>query len=90
MPHLRFSCDHDGLPGDAAVKIGFVTILWSVILAAGVALVTAQAFMAPGPVRLSMRLSIPGLIILGAIVNAIYNRITIGHMLDDPPRPRRR
>jgi hypothetical protein len=28
---------------------------------------------------------IPALIILGAIANAIYNRITIGHALDDIP-----
>lgn len=70
------------------MRIGFVTILWTVILAIGVALVTARAFMQPGPLRLSMTLSIPVLLILGAIVNAIYNRITTGHMLESPPRRR--
>ena len=45
--------------------------------------------MSPGPVRLSFAFMIPALIILGAIANAIYNRITIGHALDDIPPVKR-
>jgi hypothetical protein len=70
------------------VRIGFVTVLWTVILAIGVALVAARAFLQPGPLRLSMTFSIPVLLIIGAVVNAIYNRITTGRMLESPPRRR--
>jgi hypothetical protein len=35
-----------------------------------------------------MTFSIPVLLIIGAVVNAIYNRITTGRMLESPPRRR--
>ena len=61
----------------------FGNVLWIVIGVIEVFLVTVRLLLPPGPVRLSLSLSIPALIILGAIVNAIYNRITLGHALDD-------
>lgn len=64
----------------------FANILWVVIAAIEIPTVVVRMFMTPSPLRLLMALSIPGLIILGAIINAIYNRLTTGHMLDAPPR----
>lgn len=66
----------------------FANILWTGIAAVEILLVVARMFMTPGPVRLSMALAIPGLIILGALVNALYNLVTTGHMLESPPRRR--
>ena len=65
--------------------LNFSNVLWLAIAAIELLLVTARFFMAPGPIRLSFAFMIPALIILGAIANAIYNRITIGHALDDIP-----
>ena len=70
--------------------LSFTNILWLAIAVAEVFLVTARMFMARGPVRLSFALLIPLLIILGAIVNAIYNRLTTGHAIDDLPAAKRR
>ena len=64
----------------------FATFLWAVIAAIELVLVFGRIFLQPGPVRLSMSLSIPLLFILGAVINAIYNRVTTGHILDAPPR----
>lgn len=72
------------------MKFNFPTILWAAIAVAELLLVVARMFLPPSPIRLSMGLSIPGLIILGAIANAIYNRFTTGHMLEAPPRPQMR
>jgi hypothetical protein len=66
------------------VVLNFSNVLWLAIAATEVILVTVRMFLHPGPVRLSLALSIPLLIILGAVANAIYNRITTGHALDDP------
>ncbi len=63
----------------------FSNLLWVAIAVIEAALVTARIFLHPGPVRLAMALLIPALIILGAIINAIYNRLTIGHVMDDLP-----
>ncbi len=71
------------------MELNFANILWAAIAVIDVALVAVRMVLEPGPVRLSVALSIPGLIILGALINAIYNRITTGHMLESPP-PRRR
>lgn len=68
------------------MKPTFATFLWTGIGIAEMLLVTARMFLPPGPLRLSMSLSIPGLIILGAAVNAIYNRITTGRALEAPSR----
>ena len=68
----------------------FSNLLWVTIAVMEAALVTARIFLHPGIIRLSMALLIPSLIILGAIVNAIYNRITIGHAVDDLPPGKRR
>jgi len=68
------------------VKASFANVLWTAIAAVEILLVVIRIFLPPSPIRLSMGLSIPGLIILGAIVNAIYNLVTTGHMLEAPPR----
>jgi hypothetical protein len=68
----------------------FSNVLWLAIAVIEAFLVTVRILLPPGPARLSMSLSIPALIILGAIANAIYNRITIGHALDDLPAAKRR
>ena len=70
------------------MELNFTNILWAGIGAVELFLVIARIFLHPGPVRLTMALAIPGLIILGAVANAIYNRFTIGHMLEPPPPPR--
>ena len=70
------------------MEFGFVTILWSAIAVVEAFLVVARIFLEPSPLRLSIALSIPALLILGALANAIYNRLTTGHMLEAPPRHR--
>ena len=67
----------------------FSNVLWLTIAVFEALLVTARMFMHPGPVRLAFALLIPLLIILGAIANAIYNRLTLGHALDDLPAAKR-
>jgi hypothetical protein len=69
--------------------LNFTNVLWLAIAVIEVLLVAARMFLPPGPVRLSMALMIPSLIILGAVANAIYNRLTIGHVLDDLPPGKR-
>ncbi|HXS42639.1 MAG TPA: hypothetical protein VN766_20755 [Stellaceae bacterium] len=64
----------------------FATILWSAIIVTDVALAVARMFMARGTLRLSFALAIPVLILLGALINAVYNRVTTGHALEAPPR----
>jgi len=71
------------------VILTFTNILWLAIAVLEAFLVTARMFMHPGLVRVTFALLIPFLIILGAIVNAIYNRITTGHMMDDWPAAKR-
>ncbi len=71
------------------MTLNFTNILWLAIAVLEAFLVTARMFMHPGPWRLTFALLIPLLIILGAIVNAIYNRITIGHAIDDLPAVKR-
>jgi hypothetical protein len=71
------------------VTLNFSNVLWLTIAVLEALLVTARMFMHPGPVRLTFALLIPFLIILGAIANAIYNRLTIGHALDDLPMAKR-
>lgn len=68
------------------MNAGFATILWTVIIVADIALLAARMFMPRGPLRLSFALAIPVLILLGALINAIYNRVTTGHALEGPPR----
>ena len=68
----------------------FTNILWLAIAALEALLVIARIFMHPGPVRVTFALMIPLLIILGAIINAISNRITTGHAIDDLPAAKRR
>jgi hypothetical protein len=77
-------------PEGEAVILNFTNILWLAIAVLEALLVTARMFMHPGPVRLTFALLIPLLIILGAIANAIYNRITTGHAIDDLPAIKRR
>jgi hypothetical protein len=72
-----------------AVTLNFTNILWLAIAVLEVFLVTARMFLHPGLVRLSFALLIPLLIIVGAIANAIYNRITTGHAIDDLPAAKR-
>jgi hypothetical protein len=72
------------------VTLNFSNVLWLAIAAIEAALVTARMFMHPGPMRLAFALLIPLLIILGALANAIYNRLTLGHAIDDLPAARRR
>jgi hypothetical protein len=69
------------------VKFNFPTLLWVAIAVLELVLVVARMFLSPSPIRLAMGLSIPGLILLAAIANAIYNRLTTGHMLEGTPRP---
>jgi hypothetical protein len=71
------------------VTLNFSNVLWLTIAVLEALLVTARMFMHPGPVRLAFALLIPLLIILGAIANAIYNRLTLGHALDDLPAAKR-
>ncbi len=71
------------------MTLSFSNILWLAIATLEVLLVTARMLMHPGPVRLMFALLIPLLIILGAIANAIYNRITTGHAIDDLPAAKR-
>jgi hypothetical protein len=72
------------------VTLNFSNVLWLTIAVLEAILVTARMFMHPGPVRLAFALLIPFLIILGAIANAIYNRVTLGHAIDDLPAAKRR
>jgi hypothetical protein len=72
------------------VTLNFSNVLWLTIAVLEALLVTARMFMHPGPVRLAFALLIPFLIIVGAIANAIYNRVTLGHALDDFPAAKRR
>jgi hypothetical protein len=67
------------------VGLNFTYLMWLAIAVIEVLLVAVRTVMSPGPVRLSLSLSIPALIIVGAIINAVYNRVTIGHALDDLP-----
>jgi hypothetical protein len=71
------------------VTLSFTNILWLAVAVLEAFLVTARMFMHPGPLRLTFALMIPLLIILGAIVNAIFNRITTGHAIDDLPAVKR-
>jgi hypothetical protein len=64
----------------------FATVLWTAIVGIDIVIAVARLFLPPGPVRLSMALTIPALILLGALINAIYNRITTGHALEAPPQ----
>jgi hypothetical protein len=68
----------------------FGNVLWVAIAVIEVFLVTVRLLLPPGPARLSLSLSIPALLILGAVANAIYNRVTQGHALDDLPTAKRR
>jgi hypothetical protein len=77
-------------PKAEPVVWNFSNLLWVAIAIIEAALVTARIFIHPGLVRLSMALLIPSLIILGAIINAIYNRLTIGHAVDDLPPGKQR
>lgn len=72
-----------------AVVLNFSNVLWLAIGAVEVLLLAARILMSPGPLRLSFALMMPLLIILGAVANAIYNRITTGHALDDLPPVKR-
>jgi hypothetical protein len=72
------------------VTLNFSNVLWLTIAVLEALLVAARMFMHPGPMRLAFALLIPVLIILGAVANAIYNRVTIGHALDDLPIAKRR
>jgi len=74
-----------GGPGNAVVELTFANLLWAVIGVIEIMLVTVRMFLAPGPFRILVALTIPGLIILGAVADAIYNHITTGHALDAPP-----
>lgn len=65
--------------------LNFTNLLWIAIAVVEAVLVTARIFLHPSLLRLSLALMIPALIILGAIVNAIYNRLTIGHAVDNWP-----
>ena len=71
------------------MTLTFTNVLWLAIAVLEALLVTARMFMERGPVRLTFALLIPLLIIVGAIVNAIYNRITTGHAIDDLPAAKR-
>lgn len=68
---------------------GFAVYLWASVFFVDALLLIARMFLEPGPLRLSLSLSIPLLLILGALINAIYNRIVTGNIFDAPP-PRRR
>jgi hypothetical protein len=67
------------------VVLNFTNVLWLTIAVLEAVLVAVRMFLHPGPVRLSLALMIPLLFILGAVVNAIYNRVTTGHVIDDLP-----
>jgi hypothetical protein len=67
------------------VVLNFTNVLWLAIAVLEAALVTVRMFLHPSPVRLFFALMIPLLFILGAIINAIYNRVTIGHVIDELP-----
>lgn len=69
--------------------LSFSNILWLAIAVLEIFLVTARMFMERGPMRLTFALLIPLLIIVGAIINAIYNRVTLGHAIDDLPAAKR-
>jgi len=71
------------------LALNFSNLLWLAIAAIEVVLVTVRMLLRHGPARLSLALTIPSLIILGAIANAIYNRVTTGHAIDDLPRGNR-
>jgi hypothetical protein len=72
------------------VVLNFTNVLWLAIAVLEVLLVTVRMLLHPGPVRLSLALMIPCLIILGAIINAIYNRVRTGHAIDDLPTGKHR
>jgi hypothetical protein len=72
------------------VVLNFTNMLWLAIAVLEALLVTARMFLPPSLLRLSFALMIPCLIILGAIVNAIYNRITTGHAIETLPPGKRR
>jgi hypothetical protein len=72
------------------VILSFSNILWLAIAVLEIFLVTARMFMERGPMRLTFALLIPLLIIVGAIINAVYNRVTIGHAIDVWPAAKRR
>ena len=86
---LGFGASNATFEGEAVI-LSFSNILWLAIAVLEIFLVTARMFMERGPMRLTFALLIPLLIILGALVNAIYNRITTGHAIDDLPAARRR
>ena len=65
--------------------LNFTNLLWLSIAVIEALLVAARIFLHPSLLRLVMALMIPTLIILGAIANAIYNRLTTGHAIDDLP-----
>lgn len=65
--------------------LNFTNLLWLSIAFIEALLVAARIFLHPGLLRLTMAFTIPALIILGAIANAIYNRLTTGHAIDDLP-----
>jgi len=71
------------------MEFGFPTILWIVILVLEALLVTAWLVLDPGLVRLSIRFAMPALLILGGVINGIYNYFMTGNVLEGPP-PRRR
>ncbi len=71
------------------MELTFTNVLWAAIASIEIILVVLRILTPLGPQRVIMAVSIPALIILGAIINAIYNRITIGRILDEPP-PRER
>lgn len=71
------------------MEFTFANVLWAVIGGIEIVLVTVRMFLAPGPLRIAVALAIPGLIILGAAADAIYNTLATGHPLDPPPRRKR-
>jgi len=72
------------------MEFGFPTILWVTIAVIESFVVVARFILEPSPLRLSLALAIPGLLILGAAINAIFNLLTTGSIFDSPPPPRRR
>lgn len=69
--------------------LNFTNVLWLAIAVLEALLVTVRILLPPSLIRLSCSLMIPFLIILGAIVNAIYNRLTTGHAIDELPPGKR-
>lgn len=61
----------------------FADRLWLAIAVFEVLLVTVRLFLPHGPLRLTLALMIPCLILLGAVVNAVYNRVTTGRTVGD-------